>query len=127
MVLDRMYTLSADIKLINEDGSAYICVQGQVAYNYSPCPEARLRSRVGTTNPVDSARAIATTITSSSTGDWDRMVGTFTVTEAEVIAGSVLLYWHRTPAHVKVILDNITLSCVSGCDENTRSLRGVGN
>jgi len=124
MVLDRMYTLSASIKLI-KDGSAYICVQGPVAYNYSPCPVAWLRSRVGTTNPVDSYHTIATDIITSSTGDWGTMVGTFTVTEAEVNAGSVLLAWHRTPAHVKVILDNITLSCVSGCDETTRSLRGA--
>ncbi len=124
MVLDRMYTLSASIKVINEDGSAYVCVPGPVAYNYSPCPEARLRSRIGTTDPVDSYQTITSTITSSSTDEWDQMVGTFTVTEAEVNAGSVLLSWHRTPAGVRVILDNITLSCVSGCDETTRSLRG---
>ena len=122
MVLDRMYMLSASIKLINLDGSAYICVPGPVAYNYSPCPVAWLKSRVGTTNPVDSYLTIATDIITSSTGDWDTMIGTFTVTEAEVNAGSVLLAWHRTPAHVKVILDDITLSCVSGCDETTGSL-----
>jgi len=49
------------------------------------------------------------------------MVGTFTVTEAEANAGSVLLAWHGTPAHVKVIMDNITLSCVSGCESQLNS------
>ena len=115
MVLDRVYTLSASIKLINQDGSSYICVQGKVAYNYSRCPKAQLRSRVGTTDRVDSYLTIATDINTSNTGDWDTMVGTFTVTEEQANAGSVLLAWYDTPAHVKVILDNITLSCVSGC------------
>ena len=124
-VSDVSCASACTIKLINQDGSAYICVQGSVAYNSSPCPVAWLRSRVGTTNPVDSYLTIATDIITSSTGEWDTMVGTFIVTEAQVNAGSVLLAWHRTPAHVKVILDNITLSCVSGCDETTRSLRGV--
>ena len=121
MVLDRAYMLSASIKLINQDGSSYRCVQGPVAYNSSPCPKAWLRSRAGTTNPVDSHLTIATDINTSSTGDWDTMVGTFTVTEAEANAGSVLLAWHGTPAHVKVIMDNITLSCVSGCESQLNS------
>lgn len=95
--------------------SSYICIQGPVAYNYLRCPKAQLRSRVGTTDPVDSYLTIASDLNTSNTGDWDSMVGTFTVTEEQANAGSVLLAWYDTPAHVKVILDNITLSCVSGC------------
>ena len=112
MVEGRTYMLQASVKLVDQDGSAYTCTPGN--NQIAPCPSAHLRSRFGTTNPVDSSNTIAT-MDSWTTGDWNKMTGTFTVTGEEASAGSVLLAWHRTAAHVKVILDEITLSCVSGC------------
>merc|ERR1712194_440151 len=60
MVEGRTYMLQASIKLVDQDGSAYTCTPGNIQNNFAPCPSAHLRSRFGTTNPVDSYHTIAT-------------------------------------------------------------------
>jgi len=110
LVEGRKYMLRASVKLLNKDGSAFTCTPGD--NRVAPCPSAHLGSRVGTTNPENDPFLTIATMGSWATGEWNNMTGLFTVSEKLARAGSVLLAWHRTPAHVQVLLDDITLSLV---------------
>mmetsp|Transcript_6779 Transcript_6779/g.10293 ORF Transcript_6779/g.10293 Transcript_6779/m.10293 type:complete len:559 (+) Transcript_6779:40-1716(+) len=116
MVVGRQYQLQAYVQLINttdDNNNPFTCTPGNNAE--APCPEAHVKRRVGTTDPINSFQTIGV-MTSWIVEEWNLMQGTWTITEEDAAAGSILLAWHRTPAHVQVILDEMTLVCIANCE-----------
>jgi parallel beta-helix repeat protein len=110
--LDKLYEVTADVKLVNSaDDSSAVCNPFLLYFSQQSCPTMALRMLNGDTGSLREIREIASSIGPWPTdGSWSKMYGTFTMT-ADIVYDQPNLqyYFLKAWSGVNIVIDNVSI------------------
>jgi len=110
--LDRLYEVTADVKLTNSgDGTAAECNPFLLYFSPQACPVMALRLLNGDNGSLREIREIAQSVGPWPTdGTWSKMYGTFTMS-SDIIYGqrNLQYYFLKAWSGVNIVVDNVSI------------------